>query len=230
MAQKRMFSLQVIDTDRFMDMPSSSQALYFHLGMHGDDDGFVSAPKKITRAAGCSDDDLRLLAQKGYIIPFDSGVIVITDWKLNNTLKNDRYHGTEYQAEKAMLQEDSSGRYLRGTNMEPVCFQDGTEAEPEHSITKQSVTKQSINSGRTSRRTHKPFSPPTLQEVQDYVRERNSNVDPQGFIDFYASKGWMVGRSKMKDWRAACRRAEKWDCWGKERDRVRTDAEYYEGW
>ena len=78
--------------------------------------------------------------------------------------------------------------------------------------------------------THKPFSPPTLQEVQDYVRERNSNVDPQGFIDFYASKGWMVGRSKMKDWRAACRRAEKWDCWGKERDRVRSDAEYYEGW
>ena len=79
MAQKRMFSLKVVDTDKFLEMPSSSQALYFHLGMHGDDDGFVSSPKKIARAVGCNDDDIRLLAAKGFIIPFDSGVIVITD-------------------------------------------------------------------------------------------------------------------------------------------------------
>lgn len=167
MAQKRMFSLQVIDTDRFMDMPSSSQALYFHLGMHGDDDGFVSAPKKITRAAGCSDDDLRLLAQKGYIIPFDSGVIVITDWKLNNSIKGDRYHETVHQAEKAMLKKDSAGRYLIGANMEPVCFQSGTDTEPESSLDlDKTSSSKGINSGRTSRRTHKPFSPPTLQEVE----------------------------------------------------------------
>lgn len=69
-----MFSLQVIDTDKFMDMSTSAQALYFHLGMHGDDDGFVSSPRKIARAAGCNDDDMRLLATKGFIIPFDSGV------------------------------------------------------------------------------------------------------------------------------------------------------------
>lgn len=229
MAQRRMFSLRVIDTDRFMDMPSSTQALYFHLGMHGDDDGFVSAPKKITRAVGCSDDDLRLLAQKGYIIPFDSGVIVITDWKVNNTLKNDRYHGTEYQAEKAMLQEDSTGRYLIGTNSEPQCFQRGSNVEPEHNITELNRTKD-IDSGADEPPKQTRFIPPTVEEVAAYVQERGSRVDPQGFIDFYASKGWMVGRSKMKDWRAACRRAEKWDCWGKERDRVRTNAEYYEGW
>ena len=87
MAQKRMFSLAVVDTDKFLDMSSSAQALYFHLGMHGDDDGFVSSPKKIARTAGCNDDDLRLLAAKGFVIPFDSGVIVITDWNINNTLK-----------------------------------------------------------------------------------------------------------------------------------------------
>ena len=94
MAQKRMFSLHVTDTDRFLDMSASAQALYFHLGMHGDDDGFVSSPRKIARIAGCNDDDLRLLAAKGYIIPFESGVVVITDWNINNTLKNDRYHPT----------------------------------------------------------------------------------------------------------------------------------------
>lgn len=68
MAQKRMFSLLVTDTDKFLDMPVSAQALYFHLGMHGDDDGFVCSPRKIARAAGCNDDDLRLLASKGYIM------------------------------------------------------------------------------------------------------------------------------------------------------------------
>ena len=67
MAQKRMFSLAVVDTDKFLDMSSSVQALYFHLGMHGDDDGFVSSPKKIARTAGCNDDDLRLLAAKGFV-------------------------------------------------------------------------------------------------------------------------------------------------------------------
>ena len=86
MAQKRMFSLAVTDTDKFLDMSASAQALYFHLGMHGDDDGFVASPKKIARGVGCNDDDLRLLASKGYIIPFESGVIVIVDWNINHTL------------------------------------------------------------------------------------------------------------------------------------------------
>lgn len=109
MAQKRMFSLAVIDTDRFMDMPVSTQALYFHLGMHGDDDGFVASPRKIARSAGCNDDDLRLLIQKQYIIPFESGVIVISDWCINNTLRNDRYKPTVYQAEKSLLTTSPAG-------------------------------------------------------------------------------------------------------------------------
>lgn len=126
MAQKRMFSLQVVDTDKFMDMSASAQALYFHLGMHGDDDGFVSSPRKIARAAGCNDDDMRLLAAKGFIIPMDSGVVVITDWKLNNTIKVDRYTPTIYQEEKALLHVETTGRYIVGTDMEPKWFQFGT--------------------------------------------------------------------------------------------------------
>lgn len=111
MAQKRMFSLQVTDTDQFLDMPTSAQCLYFHLGMHGDDDGFVSSPKRIVRAAGCSETDLDTLEDSGFIIKFDSGVIVVRDWKLNNTLKNDRYHPTVYQEEMKRIETDESGRY-----------------------------------------------------------------------------------------------------------------------
>lgn len=79
MPQKRMFSLAVVDTDAFLDMPVSAQALYFHLGMHGDDDGFISNPKRISRAVGCNNDDIKILIQKGFIIPFESGVVVIRE-------------------------------------------------------------------------------------------------------------------------------------------------------
>ena len=137
MAQKRMFSIKVVDTDKFLEMPSSSQALYFHLGMHGDDDGFVSSPKKIARAVGCNDDDIRLLAAKGFIIPFDSGVIVITDWRINNTLKNDRYQETIYTEEKETLCLDEAGRYM----CIPSYIQNGTKPEPQPNITEPNSTK-----------------------------------------------------------------------------------------
>lgn len=150
MAQKRMFSLQVIETDKFLDMPTSAQALYFHLGMHGDDDGFVGSPKKITRSVGCNDDDLRLLAAKGFVIPFDSGVVVITDWNINNTLKNDRYHETIFASEKSQLLTDNSGRYSLGTGMEPKRIQNGTILEPEPNPTKYSLDKQNKTEANTS--------------------------------------------------------------------------------
>ena len=139
MAQKRMFSLTVTDTDKFLDMPASTQALYFHLGMHGDDDGFVASPRKIARGAGCNDDDLRLLAAKGYIIPFESGVIVIADWGINNTLKNDRYHATVFTAERALVSKDGNGRWVLGSNKEPDRNQLGSSLEPEHNVTKHNI-------------------------------------------------------------------------------------------
>lgn len=141
MGQRRMFSLAVVDTDRFTEMPTSAQALYFHLGMHGDDDGFVSSPKKIQRSAGCNDDDMRLLAAKGFIIPFDSGVVVITDWRINNTLKNDRYVETIYQDEKAKLHLGSNKKYMLGTAMVPERNQNGTMLVPQHNITELNQTE-----------------------------------------------------------------------------------------
>lgn len=91
MAAKRMFSIDVVDTDKFLDMPVSTQALYFHFGMRADDDGFVASPRKIVKIANCTNDDLKVLISKGYVIPFQSGVIVITDWKTNNFIRSDRY-------------------------------------------------------------------------------------------------------------------------------------------
>lgn len=228
MAQRRMFSLKVTDTDRFLDMSASAQSLYFHLGMHGDDDGFVSSPRKIARIAGCNDDDLRLLAAKGYIIPFESGVVVITDWNINNTLKNDRYHPTIYTAEKSMLTTDCTGRLMLGGGQETTWNQNGTISEPERNLTQLNLTEHNKGDKAATPPRAKRFTPPTLAEVQAYVLERQSPVDPQGFIDFYESKGWLVGKTPMKDWKAACRNAEKWERWNRNdsRSKVKTTADY----
>lgn len=104
MAEKRMFARSLIDSDAFLDMPLSAQALYFHLNMRADDDGFVNNPKRITDYVGAASDDLKLLLAKRFIIVFDdSGVIVIRHWRLHNTLRSDRYHPTNYQAELSRL-------------------------------------------------------------------------------------------------------------------------------
>lgn len=236
MAQKRMFSLHVTDTDKFMEMPASSQALYFHLGMHGDDDGFVSSPRKIARAAGCNEDDMRLLAAKGYIIPFESGVIVITDWHINNTLQNDRYHETVCLDEKSTLTTDAAGRYIVGTKLEPGWNQIGSNLESEPNLTELNLTKPNLTEGEAAKpptrpRKYRKFQPPTLQEVTAYVHQRGSKVDPQGFIDFYESKGWMIGKTPMKDWKAACRNAESWERWNRrdKRAEAKTSSDYSRG-
>lgn len=104
MANRRMFSVDIVCTDKFLEMPASSQALYLQLGMKADDDGFVSAPKQITRMTNASEDDFRILVSKGYIIPFDSGIIVIKDWKVNNYLRRDRYTETRHLKEKSALE------------------------------------------------------------------------------------------------------------------------------
>lgn len=98
-----MVSLKIIDTDMFMDMPLSAQALYLHLVMRADDDGFIGNQKKIVRMVGCNDDDLKILETKQFVIPFASGVTVITHWKVHNLIRSDRYTETIYVEEKAQL-------------------------------------------------------------------------------------------------------------------------------
>ena len=139
MAEKRMFTKSIIDSDAFLEMPLSTQALYFHLNMRADDDGFVNNPKRITDYVNASADDLKVLLAKRFIIRFDSGVIVIKHWRMHNTLKSDRYHPTDYQDELALLCVKPNKAYTEKPQipeippapLEPEWNQSGTNLEPQ---------------------------------------------------------------------------------------------------
>lgn len=115
-----MFTQKIIDSDAFLDMPLSTQALYFHLNMRADDDGFVNNPKRIQRTVGASDDDLKLLCAKRFIIGFETGVIVIKHWRMHNTLRKDRYNPTQYQEELSLLEVKDNDAYTERLLEVPV--------------------------------------------------------------------------------------------------------------
>ena len=125
MAERRMFAKTIIDSDAFLEMPATSQNLYFHLSMRADDDGFVNKPKAIMRNCGAKDDDLNILFARKFVIPFDSGIVVIKHWRINNYLRNDRYRPTVYQDEKATLYLDENNAYSTTPQGTPL-----GEAEP----------------------------------------------------------------------------------------------------
>lgn len=117
LAQKRMFTMKIVDSDAFLDMPATTQCLYFHLNMRADDDGFIGNPKRIMKITGASEDDLRLLIAKRFVLTFEDGVIVIKHWRMHNTLSRDRYVETSYTNEKKMLLLKDNGSYsLTGGN------------------------------------------------------------------------------------------------------------------
>lgn len=103
MANKRMFTMKIVDSDAFLEMPLSTQCLYFHLNMRADDDGFVDKAKRIMRLIGASEDDLKILIAKRFVLEFESGLIVIKHWRMHNTLSKQRYHETTYIDEKRTL-------------------------------------------------------------------------------------------------------------------------------
>lgn len=148
MAEKRMFTQKIIDSDAFLDMPLSTQALYFHLNMRADDDGFVNNPKRIQRTIGASEDDLKLLLAKRFLIGFESGVIVIKHWRMHNTLRKDRYNPTQYKEELSLLAIKDNNAYTEKVAEIPMA----TTWQPpdnhlatQYSIDKYSIDKNSID-------------------------------------------------------------------------------------
>lgn len=130
MAERRMFAKKIIDSDMFLDMPPTAQLLYFHLGMRADDDGFINNPKRIMRDVRCGPQDMQALIGNGYIIPFDTGVIVISHWRIHNYLRADRYKPTDCEEEKSMLLIESQKAYkLVDTNGIPNVNQAGDTTE-----------------------------------------------------------------------------------------------------
>lgn len=203
MAKRRMFSLDVVDTDIFLDLPASSQSLYFHLGMRADDDGFVSSPKRITAMVNASGDDLKLLIAKGLIIPFETGVCVIRDWKVNNYIQSDRYTPSLYTSEKQHLSCDKSGRY---DYLDTPCIQNASKSDTQ--VRKGKVRRDESNKATKSPRPH--VVPPTIDEIRAYCVERKNAVDAERFFDFYSANGWKQGRGKpIVDWKAAVRTWER---------------------
>ena len=130
-----MFAKQIVDSDAFLDMPLSAQALYFHLAMRADDDGFINNPKKIQRMIGASDDDCKLLIMKRFVLIFESGVIVIKHWKIHNYIQKDRYKETLYVQEKKQLAAKDNKAYTE------ACIQDVSIPETQVSIGKLSIDK-----------------------------------------------------------------------------------------
>jgi hypothetical protein len=112
---RRMFSPKIVGSDAFLDMPISTQALYFHLGMEADDDGFVN-PKKTMRVIGASEDDLKVLVGKRFVLPFENGVVVIKHWRINNQIRKDFHRDTVYLEEKARLKIKDNGSYTENVN------------------------------------------------------------------------------------------------------------------
>lgn len=200
MAERRMFAKTIVLSDAFLDMPLGARCLYMTMGMLADDDGFVNAPKSIMRQCGSTEDDLKILIAKKFILPFDSGVIVIKHWRINNYLQRDRLTPTKYQDELATLSVEENGAYTES------CIHDDN-SPCIHSIDKYSIDKNSIDNNKATK--PQRFNPPTVQEVTAYCNERNNGIDAQAFVDFYSSKGWMVGSNKMKDWKASVRTWER---------------------
>ena len=248
MAERRMFAKSVIWSARFLRMPSTSRLLYYDLGMQADDDGVVEA-FSVMRTTGATEDDLRVLASKGFVRVLNEDLVTyISDWNRNNYIQKDRYHPSIYTELLVQLNaetQEEPGPNQEETHLDTECIHDVSKMDTQVRLGKDRLGKERIGEGEappaapaaTPTHTEMPgvqFVPPTLEEVTAYVQARGSRVDPQGFIDFYAAKGWMMGKTPMVDWKAACRNAEGWERWDKpaansERNRVRVAADYEGG-
>ena len=171
-----MFAKTIIDSDAFLDMPLSAQALYFHLSMRADDDGFINNPKKIQRMIGASDDDCKLLIMKQFIIPFESGIVVIKHWRIHNYIQKDRYAPTIYQAEKSTLTVNKNREYTE-------CIQNGYNLDTQVSIDKDSIgknrlDKDSLELGKNSKDCEpQAATTPTRHKYGEYKNVLLSDTD-----------------------------------------------------
>lgn len=213
MAERRMFAKTIIDSDAFLEMPLSSQALYFHLSMRADDEGFVNSPKKIGRMLGASEDDFKVLLAKNFLIPFDSGVVVIKHWLVHNYIQKDRFKETVYTEERQQLSVKNNGAYTldtsciqNGYKMDTDCIQSVSKVETQDRLGKDSIGKVN-NSGVNSidNNSNSIEGVPTLDEVKAYCAARKSPTDPVKFYNYYSALGWKLGSTPIQDWQALLR-------------------------
>lgn len=195
MAERRMFAKSIVLSDAFLDMPLSARCLYFTLNMFADDDGFVSSPKAVMRECQATEDDMRVLLSKRYILAFDSGVIVIKHWRINNYLREDRHKQTTYLEELGTLEIDQRGAYTEADRFcQPLANQIPADGLP--SIGKDRLGKES------KEKKSKKFEPPTFEDVKAYAEERGNKVDPQFFFDYFTEGHWIDSKGNpVRNWK-----------------------------
>lgn len=238
MAERRMFAKTIIDSDLFLDMSLSAQALYFHLSMRADDEGFINNPRKIQRMIGASDDDMRILIAKQFIIPFESGIVVIKHWRIHNYIQKDRFKPTMCIEEKSHISEKNGiydlsklptvsevdTDYIQAVSkMDTSCIQNVSKMDTQDRLGKDRLGQDNIGKvnnnvdvpqaeqSTTQTKKSKKFIKPTIEEIREYCQERKNNVNAQYFYDYYEANGWKVGKNPMKDWKATVRNWERRD-------------------
>ncbi len=191
MAQRRMFNKSITNSSRFLMMPDSAQNLYFHFGMNCDDDGFCEH-FTIMRMTNAKPDDLKILQVRGFVHVFDDKVLLILDHKENNYIQNDRYTSSKYLE----IYKDEIKKLSECPGGDIKCIQSVSKMDNQYRLGKDRL-------GKDIKR--ESFTPPTLEEVKAYCQERKNGVNWERWHNFYSAKGWMVGKNKMKDWKAAVR-------------------------
>jgi hypothetical protein len=188
MGKRRMLCTDITRSDAFLEMPQSSRLLYYDLCQEGDDEGFVSNPKSIMRLTGATDDDMRVLLMKKFVILPDKekGIVVIKHWYIHNYIRKDRMVETNYKDLKALLDFDENGAYT----MTGKCLPHDGQVSAEDKLSKDKTSKKNI------------FTPPTLEEVMEYCSERKNNVDPKKFYEYYSVAGWKDSKgNQVKNWK-----------------------------
>ncbi len=221
MARRRMFTVELMDSDRFSDLPANVQMLYIYMSVHADDEGFVSGGRRMAKLYNCPE-GLELLEQAGFIIRFPSGVLVITDWYINNTIRKDRSMATIYQAERNLLHLENDRYVLTETNCQPSDNQMTTTCQPnanqvatqnrieenreeenreeknrkennriDHNSTDQSTGGQSSQPAEDEK-TYDENTYPKLWDIFNYCTDNNlKNVDSVYFWSHYNARNWL---------------------------------------
>ena len=188
MGKRRMLCTDITRSDAFLEMPQSSRLLYYDLCQEGDDEGFVSNPKSIMRLTGATDDDMRVILMKKFVILPDKekGIVVIKHWYIHNYIRKDRMVETNYKDLKALLDFDENGAYT----MTGKCLPHDGQVPAEDKLSKDKTSKKNI------------FTPPTLEEVTEYCSERKNNVDPKKFYEYYSVANWKDAKGNpVKNWK-----------------------------
>lgn len=230
MAERRMFAKTIIDSDAFLDMPLSTQALYFHLSMRGDDDGFINNAKKIQRMIGCSDDDLKILFAKNFVIPFETGVCVIKHWRIHNLIQKDRYKPTVYGELKSKLSLKDNNVYTLNNE----CIHDVSKVETQVRLGEVSLGKESEVKEKQNKGSRLPIGWKIPEEYIQFCNKERPDLNPnyiaEQFYDYWIS---VAGAKGVKtDWFATWRnwvRNQRTQTLGNKSQQRQADMEWFVG-